>query len=62
MPKLGMPPLRRKEIIDAAILTIGERGTLVVRRTADGQQCFARSRRQPDARPGGRKSDARGVL
>jgi TetR/AcrR family transcriptional regulator, transcriptional repressor of bet genes len=30
MPKLGMPPLRRKALIDAAILTIGERGTLDV--------------------------------
>ncbi len=30
MPKLGMPPLRRKALIDAAILTIGERGTLGV--------------------------------
>ena len=33
MPKLGMPPLRRKELIDAAILTIGERGTLDVTMT-----------------------------
>jgi TetR/AcrR family transcriptional repressor of bet genes len=30
MPKLGMPPLRRRALIDAAILTIGERGTLDV--------------------------------
>lgn len=30
MPKLGMPPLRKKALIDAAILTIGERGTLDV--------------------------------
>lgn len=33
MPKLGMPPLRRKELIDAAIMTIGERGTLDVTMT-----------------------------
>lgn len=30
MPKLGMSPLRRKELIDAAILAIGERGGLDV--------------------------------
>lgn len=30
MPKLGMQPLRKKALIDAAILTIGERGTLDV--------------------------------
>ena len=30
MPKAGMPPLRRKELIDAAILAIGERGSLDV--------------------------------
>jgi TetR/AcrR family transcriptional repressor of bet genes len=30
MPKLGMPPLRRRALIDAAIMTIGERGTLDV--------------------------------
>jgi TetR/AcrR family transcriptional regulator, transcriptional repressor of bet genes len=30
VPKLGMQPLRKKALIDAAILTIGERGTLDV--------------------------------
>lgn len=30
MPKAGMLPLRRKELIDAAILAIGERGSLDV--------------------------------
>jgi TetR/AcrR family transcriptional repressor of bet genes len=30
MPKLGMEPLRRKALIDAAILAIGERGSLDV--------------------------------
>jgi TetR/AcrR family transcriptional regulator, transcriptional repressor of bet genes len=30
MPKIGMEPLRRKAIIDAAILAIGERGSLDV--------------------------------
>lgn len=30
MPKIGMEPLRRKALIDATILAIGERGTLDV--------------------------------
>jgi TetR/AcrR family transcriptional regulator, transcriptional repressor of bet genes len=30
MPKIGMEPLRRKALIDAAILAIGERGSLDV--------------------------------
>lgn len=30
MPKIGMEPLRRKALIDAAILAIGERGSLNV--------------------------------
>src|SRR5262245_31870759 len=30
MPKIGMEPLRRKALIDATILTIGERGSLDV--------------------------------
>jgi TetR/AcrR family transcriptional regulator, transcriptional repressor of bet genes len=30
MPKLGMEPLRRKALIDAAIMAIGERGSLDV--------------------------------
>lgn len=30
MPKVGMSPVRRKELIDAAIITIGERGSLDV--------------------------------
>src|SRR5690606_2738956 len=30
MPKVGMEPLRRKALIDAAILAIGERGSLDV--------------------------------
>lgn len=30
MPKLGMEPLRRRALIDAAISTVGERGTLNV--------------------------------
>ena len=30
MPKIGMEPLRRKELIDATILAIGERGSLDV--------------------------------
>ena len=30
MPRIGMKKLRRKAIIDAAILTIGERGSLEV--------------------------------
>ena len=30
MPKVGMEPLRRKALIDATILAIGERGTLDV--------------------------------
>ena len=30
MPKIGMEPLRRKALIDAAVLAIGERGSLDV--------------------------------
>lgn len=30
MPKIGMEPLRRRALIDAAILAIGERGSLDV--------------------------------
>lgn len=30
MPKIGMEPLRRRELIDAAIRTIGQRGSLDV--------------------------------
>ncbi|WP_420959861.1 transcriptional regulator BetI [Brucella sp. IR073] len=30
MPKIGMEPMRRRELIDAAIRTIGERGSLDV--------------------------------
>ena len=33
MPKVGMPPLRRKALIDAAISAIGDRGTLDVTMT-----------------------------
>ena len=30
MPKIGMEPLRRRALIDAAISAVGERGTLNV--------------------------------